>query len=46
MVYTLVDHRNDAIKCSNLCSETTSRRFSTLFDVIFMVYTSVDHKTL
>ena len=24
MVYTLIDHRNDAIKCSKLCSETTS----------------------
>ena len=23
MVYTLTDHRNDAIKCSKLCSETT-----------------------
>ena len=23
MVYTRIDHRNDAIKCSKLCSETT-----------------------
>ncbi len=23
MVYTLIDHRNDAIKCPKLCSETT-----------------------
>ena len=26
MVYTLIDHRNDTIKCSKLCSETTSCR--------------------
>ena len=26
MVYTLIDHRNDAIKCSKLCSETTRLR--------------------
>ena len=28
MVYTLIDHRNDAIKCSKLCSETTRLRLS------------------
>ena len=26
MVYTLIDHRNDAIKCSKLCGETTRPR--------------------
>ena len=26
MVYTLIDHGNDAIKCSKLCSETTRLR--------------------
>ena len=26
MVYTLIDHRNDTIKCSKLCSETTRLR--------------------
>ena len=25
MVYTLIDHRNDAIKCSKLCSEITRK---------------------
>ena len=44
MVYTLIDHRNDAIKCSKLCSETTRLRlvvpleFSTFYDIISMVY--------
>ena len=26
IVYTLIDHRNDAIKCSELCIETTRLR--------------------
>ena len=26
VVHTLIDHRNDAIKCSKLCSETTRLR--------------------
>ena len=48
MVYTLIDHRNDAIKCSKLCSETTRLQlvvpleFSTFYDIISMVYNSVD----
>ena len=25
MVYTLIDHRNDALKCSKLCSEITRK---------------------
>ena len=27
MVYTLIDYRNDTIKCSKLCIETTRQRF-------------------
>ena len=54
MVYTLIDHRNDAIKikCSKLCSETTRMwlvlllEFWTFYDVISMVYKSVDHGKL
>ena len=44
-----IDNRNDAIKRSKLCSETTRLRlvvlleFSTLYDTISMVYKSVDH---
>ena len=42
MVYTLIDHRNDAIKCSKLCSETTRLRLVVPFsDVVSMVYKSV-----
>ena len=26
MAYTLIDHRNDAVKCSKLCSETTRQQ--------------------
>ena len=26
MVYTLINHRNDAIECSKLCGETTRLR--------------------
>ena len=52
MIYTLIDHRNDVIKCSELCSETTRLRlvfpleFGTFYDVISMVYKSVDHGKL
>ena len=52
MVYTLVDHRKDAIKCSKPCSETTRLRlvvpleFWTFYAVISMVYRSVDHGKL
>ena len=48
MVYTLIDHRNDAIKCSKLCSETT-RRSALVLNILLnrpkfsMVYTLVDH---
>ena len=47
MVYALIDHRNDPIKCSKLFSETTRQRlvvpleFWTFYDVISMVYKSV-----
>ena len=47
MVYTLIDHRNDAIKCSKLCSETT-RRSALVLNILLnrpqfsMVYTLVD----
>ena len=40
MIYTLIDHRNDTIKCSKLCSETTPLRlvvpleFWTIYAVI------------
>ena len=49
MVYTLKDNRNDAIKCSKLCSETTRLQlvvplvFWTFYDVISMVHKSEDH---
>ena len=52
MVYTLIDHRNDAIKCSKLCSETTRLQlvvpleFLTFYDVISKVYNSVYHGKL
>ena len=42
MVYTLIDHRNDAIRCSKLCSDTTRLRlavpveFLTFYEVISM----------
>ena len=48
MFYTLIDHRNDATKCSKLCSETTHQRpvvpleFWTFYVVISMVHKSVD----
>ena len=32
MVYTLIDHRNDAIKCSKLCIETTRLRVVVSFE--------------
>ena len=50
MVHTFIYHRNDAINCSKLWSETTRLRlvappleFGTFYDVISMVYKSVDH---
>ena len=52
MVYTLIAHRNDAIKCSKLCSETTRQRlvvpleFWTFYVVISMVHDSVGHGKL
>ena len=50
--YTLIDHRNDTIKFSKLCSETTRLRlvvpleFWTFYDVTSVVYKSVDHRKL
>ena len=42
MVYTIIEHRNDAIQCSKLCSEATRLRLVVLFyDVVSMVYKSV-----
>ena len=32
MVYTLIDHKNDAMKCSKLCSETTRLWFHLSFE--------------
>ena len=52
MVYALIDHRNDAIKCSKLWSETTRLRlvvpleFWTFYDVTSMVYKSAGHGKL
>ena len=52
MVYTLIDYRNDTIKCSKLCIETTRQRFVvplefwTFYDAISLVYKSVDHGKL
>ena len=52
MVYTLIDHRNDATKCSKLCSETTSLRsvvpleFLTFYDANSIVRKSVEHGKL
>ena len=52
MVYTLIDHRNDATKCSKLCSETTSLRpvvpleFLTFYDANSIVCKSVEHGKL
>ena len=53
MVYTLIDHRNEVIKCSKLkwrnhepqASGFTSK-FWTIYGVISMVYKSVDHGKL
>ena len=50
MVCTLLDHGNDAIKCSKLGSEITLLRlvvpleFCTFYGVISMVYESADHE--
>ena len=42
MVYTIIEHRNDAIQCSKLCSEATRLRLVVSFyDVVSMVYKSV-----
>ena len=44
-----IDHRNDTIKCSKLCSETTRLRlvvpleFWTFYDVIFMIYKNLKY---
>ena len=47
MVYTLIEHRNDAIKCSKLCSETTRLRLVVPFhDVVSMVYKTVHNGKL
>ena len=52
MFYTFIDHRNDATKCSKLCSETNRQRlvvpleFWTFYVVISMVHKSVDHRKL
>ena len=52
MVDNLIDHRNDVIKCSQLCSETTRLRlvvpleFYTFYNVTPMVCKSVDHGKL
>ena len=47
MVYTLIDYRNDSIKCSKLCSEATCLQlvvpfeFCTFYYIISMVYKCV-----
>lgn len=52
MVYTLMDHRIDAIKCSELGSETTHFRLVvppviwTFYDFISIVHKSVDHEKI
>ena len=49
MVYTLIDHRNDVIKCSKLKwnhepqASGFTAKFWTFYGVISMVYKSVDH---
>ena len=49
MVYTLIDHKNDVIKCSKLKWSYEPRasgftaKFGTFYGVISMVYKSVDH---
>ena len=46
---SLIDHRNDTIKCSKLCSETTRLRlvvpleFWTFYDVISMIYKNLKY---
>ena len=52
MVYTLIDHRNDVIKCSKLKwnhepqASGFTAKFWTFYGVISMVYKSVDHGKL
>ena len=53
MIYTLIDHRNDAKKCFKFCGENTRLRrlavflkFRTFYDVISMICKSVDHGKL
>ena len=48
MFYTLIDHRNDVIKCSNLKPQASgfTAKFWTFYGVISMVYKSVDHGKL
>ena len=49
MVYTLIDHRNDVIKCSKLKwnhepqASGFTAKFWTFYGIISMVYKSVDH---
>ena len=50
MVHTLIDHRNDVIKCSKLKwwnheprASGFTAKFWTIYGVISMVYKSVDH---
>ena len=51
MLYTLIGHRNDVIKCSKLCTETTRLQlvflleFWTLYEVS-VAYKSVDRGKL
>ena len=52
MVYTLIDHRNEVIKCSRLKWNHEPKpsgftaKFWTIYGIIFMVYKSVDHGKL
>ena len=38
VVYTLIDHRIDAIKCSKLCSETTRLRLAVPLEFVNISY--------
>ena len=44
MVCTLIDHRNDAIKCSQLKASGFTAKFWTFYGVISMAYKSVDRE--
>ena len=48
IIYTLKDHRNDVIKCSKLKPQVSGfiAKFWTFYDVISMVYNSVDYGKL